>query len=96
MLVEKLGPTRIEHFINNLLLAAKKSNSYESVNITFGEGDTLKDIHRIVIDIDGIAIVQIIPPASYEKVYYSHNPDGHPKSPTHGHFKIPHLYSFKM
>jgi len=57
MLVEKLGPTRIGHFINNLLLAAKKSNSYESVNITFGEGDTLKDIHRIVIDIDGIVIV---------------------------------------
>jgi len=24
------------------------------------------------------------------------NPDGHPKSPTHGHFKIPHLDSFKM
>jgi len=23
-------------------------------------------------------------------------PDGHPKSPTHGHFKIPHLNSFKM
>ncbi len=24
------------------------------------------------------------------------DPDGHPKSPTHGHFKIPHLDSFKM
>jgi len=23
-------------------------------------------------------------------------PDGHPKSPTYGHFKIPHLNSFKM
>ena len=24
------------------------------------------------------------------------NPDGHPKYPTCGHFKIPHLNSFKM
>jgi len=27
---------------------------------------------------------------------YDYIPDGHPKSPTHGHFKIPHLNSFKM
>ena len=24
------------------------------------------------------------------------SPDGHPKYPTYGHFKIPHLNSFKM
>jgi len=23
-------------------------------------------------------------------------PDGHPKSPTYGHFKIPHLNSFEL
>jgi len=32
----------------------------------------------------------------YEILRGLKDPDGHPKSPTCGHFKIPHLNSFKM